>query len=91
MSFGELKEACGLTDGNLNRHLKVLQDAGAIVVKKAFVNSKPRTTVVLSKTGLERFEEYLVALSEVLEAARSAVPAGEHNDVPVAAGKMVEA
>ena len=74
LSFGELKEACALTDGNLNRHLKVLEDAGAIRIAKAFVNLKPRTTVRLSEAGVQRFSEYLGALAEVLTKARSALP-----------------
>ena len=34
MNFNDLKELCGLTDGNLNRHLKVLVDTGVLSVKK---------------------------------------------------------
>jgi len=73
MAFTELKTACGLTDGNLNRHLKVLEDAGVVRIRKAFVKDKPRTTVRLSKTGLRRFQEYLAALEGVLKAAQQAV------------------
>jgi len=74
LAFTELKEACDLTDGNLNRHLKVLSDSKAISVKKAFVDDKPRTTITLSKAGLKRFTEYLSALEEILEQARAALP-----------------
>lgn len=89
MTFGELKAECGLTDGNLNRHLKVLQEAGAISIRKAFVDSKPRTTVLLSKKGLERFEEYLSALAEVLKTAKRAIPAEERRGIALTAGKTV--
>ena len=75
LSFAELKQTCDLTDGNLSRHLKALQDAEAVTVGKSFVGVKPRTTIVLSETGRERFAEYLEALAEVLEAARRALPA----------------
>ena len=37
MTFTELKKACGLTDGNLSRHLKVLENAKAVTIKKRFV------------------------------------------------------
>ena len=76
LTFNELKEACKLTDGNLNRHLKVLEDAGAVRVVKSFVGAKPRTTVTVSRPGLDRFMEYLDALAEVLQQARQAIPAG---------------
>lgn len=70
LSFGELREACNLTDGNLNRHLNVLDEAGAIKIKKSFIGNKPRTTVFISKKGLESFTEYLKALEEVLITAQ---------------------
>lgn len=73
LAFTELKTACRLTDGNLNRHLKVLEEAGVVRVRKTFVKDKPRTTVRLSKTGLKRFQEYLAALEGVLKAAQQAV------------------
>ena len=78
LSFAELKESCALTDGNLNRHLKVLEDSEVVRIRKSFVDSKPRTTVRLSKTGLARFNEYLSALEEVLQATRAALAADPH-------------
>jgi len=73
--FTDLKATCQLTDGNLNRHLKVLEEEGAIRMDKAFVQSRPRTTIHLTKTGFKRFNEYLGALTEVLEQARQAAGA----------------
>ena len=32
LAFADLKQLCGLTDGNLSRHLGVLQDAGLVEV-----------------------------------------------------------
>ena len=75
LSFNQLRETCALTDGNLNRHLKTLQEAGAVTIRKTFVAEKPRTTVYLAKEGLERFQQYLEALADVLHAARRALPA----------------
>jgi DNA-binding transcriptional ArsR family regulator len=75
VSFSELKTACALTDGNLNRHLKALKEAGAVRIEKRFVASKPRTTVHLTALGLRRFQEYLDALADVLHNAREALPA----------------
>ena len=72
LTFAELKAACNLTDGNLSRHLAVLEEAQAVRIKKEFVGVKPRTTVFLTDTGLDRFNDYLAALEEVLEQARRA-------------------
>jgi DNA-binding HxlR family transcriptional regulator len=74
LTFNDLKATSGLTDGNLSRHLKALQEAGIVRVKKTFVGVKPRTTVSLTEKGLKRFDEYLVALSEVLKRAQQAMP-----------------
>lgn len=73
LTFGELKETCALTDGNLNRHLKVLSESGVIRVRKRFVKEKPRTTVFLTRKGVDRFSQYLAALHDVLAQARSSL------------------
>lgn len=73
LSFTELKSLSGLTDGNLSRHLKALEEASVIRISKTFVGVKPRTTVVLTDKGLKRFEEYLSALSDVLKKAKQAI------------------
>jgi DNA-binding MarR family transcriptional regulator len=88
LTFNELKDACKLTDGNLNRHLKVLEEANAIKIRKAFVENKPRTTVHITKTGLDRFNEYLSALTEVLKQARQSLPAEERKSFPILGAKL---
>ncbi len=77
LRFKELKALCELTDGNLNRHLKTLEDAGIIFIEKKFVGAKPRTTVMLTDAGREQFIEYLQALEEVLKTAAEAITQGE--------------
>ncbi len=79
LPFVELRDVCRLTDGNLNRHLKVLEEAGTVRIDKRFVGNKPRTTVRISAEGLRRFQEYLAALSLVLKQAQQSLPseAGE--------------
>ena len=72
-AFTEIRDECSLTDGNLSRHLKALEEAGAVRIRKAFVAGKPLTTVHLTAWGLERFSEYLAALAKVLRAAQQAV------------------
>ena len=74
LSFVELRTVCRLTDGNLNRHLRVLEEAEAVKVDKRFVKNKPLTTVRISEKGLQRFQEYLAALTQVLDAARRSLP-----------------
>ena len=75
LPFTTLRDAAGLTDGNLNRHLKVLAEAGAVAVDKRFVDGKPLTTVALTPAGLRQFGAYLEGLSALLRQARHALPA----------------
>jgi DNA-binding transcriptional ArsR family regulator len=73
LTFPALRDACGLTDGNLNRHLKALEEAGAVSCAKQFVKLKPQTTVRLTAEGLARFSDYLVALEQALKQAQRAL------------------
>jgi DNA-binding transcriptional ArsR family regulator len=82
LTFTELKNGCDLTDGNLNRHLAVLLEAGAVRQTKEFVGVKPRTTVFLTRTGLKRFSQYLDALQRALQAAQDALPAPSRKAQP---------
>lgn len=66
ITFNELKHECNLTDGNLSRHLRSLQRARIIRIKKSFVQSKPQTTVYFTERGRDAFIRYLEALEEVL-------------------------
>ncbi len=68
--FGEIKELCALTDGNLSRHLDVLRDAQLIELWKGYRKRRPQTLVRLTKAGRQRFLKYLSELQKVLEDAR---------------------
>lgn len=73
--FAQLKRLCGLTDGNLNRHLTVLEQAGYVVIRKDASSRRTLTVCALTPAGRERFLAYLGALEAALgqgaEAARS--------------------
>lgn len=73
LTFTELKEECDLTDGNLSRHLKTLEENGMIAIDKSFVGAKPRTTVQITNDGRQSFVEYLDALANVLLKASDAL------------------
>lgn len=73
LSFSELKETCGLTDGNLNRHLKALADADTVTTGKDRGKGRARTVVRLSDSGHEKFVAYLNTLEEVLQVAAKSV------------------
>lgn len=70
--FTDLKELCALTDGNLNRHLKVLQDEGLVEVNKGAGPKRPQTLCRVTSSGRARFIEYVTALEQVIADAASA-------------------
>ena len=67
--FSDLKRLCDLTDGNLSRHLDVLQQAGFVDVWKGFQNRRPQTLCRLSAEGNRRFQAYLAELQHVVRDA----------------------
>ncbi|MEX1098447.1 MAG: transcriptional regulator [Planctomycetales bacterium] len=75
--FGELKELCALTDGNLSRHLQVLQEAGLVEVWKRTRGKRPQTLVRLSDSGRQRFLEYVSVLEQVVADASEAATVRE--------------
>ena len=73
LSFGDLKQMCRLSDGNLSRHLQVLQEAGLVEITKAFEANRPQTTCRLTRSGRRRFLEYLALLEQLVrDAAQTA-------------------
>jgi DNA-binding HxlR family transcriptional regulator len=66
LSFGELKELCSLSDGNLSRHLQTLERAGLVRLIKGYEGNRPKTDVRISENGREEFIEYVSELSNII-------------------------
>lgn len=64
--FAYLRGALGLTDGNLSRHLAVLEEAGLVRIRKLFEGKKPRTWVQATARGKAALEAEVVALRDLL-------------------------
>jgi DNA-binding transcriptional ArsR family regulator len=77
LAFGELKQLCGLTDGNLSRHLQVLEEAGLVSVVKAIEQNRPLTLCRVTAVGRRRYIDYLSVLEQVVVDAECAVKGGE--------------
>lgn len=71
--FADLKLLCDLTDGNLSRHLQVLQAAKLVEISKSFEDNRPQTFCRLTALGRKRYLEYLVVLEQVVRDAAAAV------------------
>ena len=83
LPFGELKQLCGLTDGNLNRHLTVLEEAKLVMTSKSVENGRSQTVCRITTLGRKRYIEYLAVLEQVVLDASSAIK----TDAPARGGQ----
>ena len=74
--FGTLKQMCGLTDGNLSRHLQVLEEAGLIAIEKSYDRNRPQTICRITPQGRQRYLDYLKVLEQVVRDAAQAAKSG---------------
>jgi DNA-binding MarR family transcriptional regulator len=70
--FADLKEMCHLTDGNLSRHLQVLNESGLVELWKGQHNNRPQTLCRITDEGRRRFFEYINVLETVVHDAMNA-------------------
>jgi DNA-binding MarR family transcriptional regulator len=78
--FGDLKTLCGLTDGNLSRHLQVLEESGLVAIQKSFVNNRPQTVCRITPQGRKRYMRYLNVLEQVVRDAAAAAKGASATD-----------
>ena len=69
LSFSDLKQLCALTDGNLSRHLSVLENAKMIEIAKGHDRNRPQTVCRITANGRKRYLEYLSTLEQVVRDA----------------------
>jgi DNA-binding HxlR family transcriptional regulator len=65
--FNFLKEKVQATDGNLSVHLKKLEEAKYVGVKKTFVDRKPQSRYKLTAQGRKAFEAYVDQLEKLIK------------------------
>ncbi|GGY88693.1 winged helix-turn-helix domain-containing protein [Streptomyces poonensis] len=62
VEFSFLKKQLAVTDGNLSRHLKVLEESKLITVEKGYAGRRPRTWIALTPEGAQALDAELRAL-----------------------------
>jgi DNA-binding MarR family transcriptional regulator len=72
--FGYLREALGLTPGNLSKHLTVLEQAGLVEMDKGYAGRRPRTWVRITGQGRAALAAELATLTELLRRHTAAPP-----------------
>lgn len=71
LSFTELRDLIGTTDGNLSVHARRLEDAGYVACEKSFVARIPRTEYSLTPRGRKELERYLAHMEALIRATRT--------------------
>jgi DNA-binding MarR family transcriptional regulator len=66
--FGTVRDAVGLSDSVLSKHVRTLQEAGYVSVRKAPLGSRTRTWLALTRAGHAAFDEHVAALRRIIDA-----------------------
>jgi DNA-binding MarR family transcriptional regulator len=66
MRFTALRDATGLTSGNLASHLAALEKAGYVTQRDAIIRLRPGKLVAMTPTGREAFRAYVSALEALV-------------------------
>jgi DNA-binding HxlR family transcriptional regulator len=70
LTFTDLRDLLGTTDGNLSAHARRLEDAGYVVCKKSFDGRTPKTEYGLTSTGRRELNAYLDHMEAIISATR---------------------
>ena len=70
LTFNELKDLLGTTDGNLSVHARRLEAAGYVACEKGFDGRIPRTAYRLTAAGRRAFARYVDHLEALIAHAR---------------------
>ena len=76
LAFGDLKQLCALTDGNLSRHLRVLEKGKMVELLKKHDRNRPQTICRITASGRARYVEYLSTLEQVVRDAAKVIEEG---------------
>jgi DNA-binding MarR family transcriptional regulator len=79
VTFVDLKQLCSLTDGNLSRHLQVLEKDKMVAIEKGHDRNRPQTICRITPSGRKRYLEYLATLEQVV---RDAAKGSEKEEEP---------
>jgi DNA-binding MarR family transcriptional regulator len=71
LSFTEMRDALGMTDGNLTTHIRALQQEGYVSIAKSYQNRRPLTTCSLTAAGRKAFGEYINLLEKIVRQNKS--------------------
>jgi DNA-binding MarR family transcriptional regulator len=75
--FTYLRKVLDLSDGNLGRHLEILEDAGLIAISKGYQGRRPRTRAAITAQGRRALRDELASMRALMERLGSSVSGQE--------------
>jgi DNA-binding MarR family transcriptional regulator len=76
-TFTTMRDELGLTDGNLSRHVRILEEAGLLSVHKGYDGRRPCTSLRLTRQGRRALRSEMAALERLVTRFRFAPTADE--------------
>ncbi len=70
LTFNELKQVLGTSDGNLSVHARRLEDAGYVLCTKSFQGRTPRSEYRLTAAGRRALQKYVGHMESVISAMK---------------------
>ena len=70
LTFTDLRDTLGMTDGNLSVHLQKLEEKGYVAIDKQFVGRRPQTGCRLTRLGRQAFTRHLDRLEAIVRQGR---------------------
>ena len=65
IEFAAVRDAVGVSDSVLSKHVRQLEEAGYVQVRKATVASRQRTSLALTKAGRTAFAAHVAELRRI--------------------------
>jgi DNA-binding MarR family transcriptional regulator len=65
MEFAAVRDSVGVSDSVLSKHVKQLEEAGYVAVRKATIASRQRTSLSLTKAGRAAFASHVAELRRI--------------------------
>ena len=73
--FTYLRKVLRLSDGNLGRHLEVLEGAGLITISKGYHGRRPRTSATVTAEGRRALRRELASMQALMQRLDSVITA----------------
>jgi DNA-binding MarR family transcriptional regulator len=67
VEFATVRDSLGVADSVVSKHVRVLQEAGYVAIRKATVGSRVRTSLSLTASGHRAYAGHVAALRALVD------------------------